>query len=101
MLMKLMTWSKAARLWQDLLIEKNQPIQSIKYVTLFLANLNPPVTLCHTSWDPKKVRHISDPRFLVGLVQEKWTKALCTNSLSIVCGSSCPEAFVRGSFVWK
>src|SRR6218665_3542914 len=34
---------------------------SIKYVTLFLANFNPPpsVTLCHTSWDPPKVRHTS------------------------------------------
>src|SRR6218665_3746305 len=37
---------------------------SIKYVTLFLANFDPlsPVTLCHTSRDPPKVRHTSrDP----------------------------------------
>src|SRR6218665_2086228 len=37
---------------------------SIKYVTLFLANFNPPpsVTLCHTSRDPPKGKsHISDP----------------------------------------
>src|SRR6218665_2253822 len=26
----------------------------IKYVTLFLANFGPPVTLCHTSRDPQK-----------------------------------------------
>src|SRR6218665_2749696 len=32
---------------------------SIKYVTLFLANVDPPVTLCHTSRDPPKVRHTS------------------------------------------
>src|SRR6218665_3429590 len=34
---------------------------SIKYVTLFLANFDPPspVTLCHTSRDPQKVRHTS------------------------------------------
>src|SRR6218665_1483785 len=37
---------------------------SIKYVTLLLANFNPPppVTLCHTSRDPpKSTSHISDP----------------------------------------
>src|SRR6218665_146430 len=34
---------------------------SIKYVTLFLVNFDPlpPVTLCHTSRDPPKVRHTS------------------------------------------
>src|SRR6218665_249093 len=34
---------------------------SIKYVTLFLANFDTPspVTLCHTSRTPHKVRHIS------------------------------------------
>src|SRR6218665_4072200 len=34
---------------------------SIKYVTLFFANFDPPppVTLCHTSRDPPKVRHTS------------------------------------------
>src|SRR6218665_2720377 len=34
---------------------------SIKYVTLFLANFDPPppVTLCHPSRDPPKVRHTS------------------------------------------
>src|SRR6218665_2139937 len=47
----------------------------------------PPVTLCHTSRDPPKVRHTSrTPRFLVGLVQKSRTKVSCTNSISIVCG---------------
>src|SRR6218665_3235553 len=68
---------------------------SIKYVTLFLANFAPPppVTLCHTSRDPPKVRHTSrtPPRFLVGLVQKSRTKVPCTNSISIVRGG-----FVRG-----
>src|SRR6218665_1597002 len=34
---------------------------SIKYVTLFLANFDPPspLKLCHTSRDPPKVRHTS------------------------------------------
>src|SRR6218665_1855545 len=35
---------------------------SIKYVTLFLANFDPPVTLCHTSRDPQKyVTHLGPP----------------------------------------
>src|SRR6218665_2760140 len=46
---------------------------SIKYVTLFLANFDPPppVTLCHTSRNPQKsASHISDPPpFLVGLIK--------------------------------
>src|SRR6218665_3914247 len=49
----------------------------------------------------KSTSHISDPPFLLGLVHKTWTKALCTNSLSIVRGGFCPGAFVRGSFVWK
>ena len=44
----------------------------------------PSVTLCHTSRDPQSTSHISDPRFLVGLVQKTRTKAPCTNSVSIV-----------------
>src|SRR6218665_1165033 len=67
---------------------------SIKYVKLFLANLDhpPPVTLCHTSRDPPQVCNTSrNPPFLVILVQKTWTKVPCTNSLSIVHG-----AFVRG-----
>ena len=70
---------------------------SIKYVTLFLAKFDPPppVTLCHTSQDPPKVRHTSRtlPRFLVGLVQKSRTKVPSTNSISIVRGS-----FLSGEF---
>src|SRR6218665_1131084 len=76
---------------------------SIKYVTLFWANFYPfsPVTLCHTSRDPK-VRHTSrTPPFLVGLVQNTRTKAPCTNSFLIVRWGFCLGGFVRGSFVWK
>ena len=32
---------------------------SMKYVTLFFTNFYPPVTLCHTSRNPPKVRHTS------------------------------------------
>src|SRR6218665_3173174 len=77
---------------------------SIKYVTLFVTNFDP-LPLSHLvthPGTPKKVRQTSrNPRFLVGLVQETWTKAPCTNTLSIVRGASCPGAFVTGSFVWK
>ena len=64
----------------------------------------PPVTLCHTSRDPPKVRHTSrtPPDFLVGLVQKSGQgPPSCTNSLSIVCGGFCPGGVVRGSLVWK
>src|SRR6218665_3269191 len=80
---------------------------SIKYVTLFLVNFDPPppVTLCHTSRDPQKyVTHLGPPIF-VGLVQKARTKAPCTNFLLIVRGGFCPgvfvfclEGFVRGGF---
>src|SRR6218665_275893 len=64
---------------------------SIKYVTLFLANSYPsPVTLCHTSRDPPKIRHTSQTPFLEGLVQKTRTKAPCKNSVSIVRGGFCP-----------
>src|SRR6218665_474776 len=72
---------------------------SIKYVTLFLANFDPPlpVTLCHTFRDPPKVRHTSrTPQFLVHLVQKIRTKAPCTNSLSIVRGGFCPGVLSEG-----
>src|SRR6218665_3726494 len=78
---------------------------SIKYVTPFLANFDPPppVTLRHTSMQgtPKSTSHISDPPFLVGLVQKIRTKPPCTNSFSIVRKGFCPGVSVRGSFVWK
>ena len=77
---------------------------SIKYVTLFWANFDPPppVTLCHTSRDPPKVRHTSrTPRFLEGLVQKTRTKAplykFCLN-----CSRGFVQGFCQGSFyVWK
>src|SRR6218665_993591 len=67
---------------------------SIKYVTLFLANFDPPSTchtLSHIPGPPESTSHISDPRLLVGLVQKSWTKVPCTNSISIV-----RRGFVRG-----
>src|SRR6218665_2623686 len=70
---------------------------SIKYVTLFLANFDPlpSVTLCHTSQDPpESTSHISDPQFLVGLIQKSWTKVPCINSISIVHGGFCPGLFL-------
>src|SRR6218665_692526 len=58
-----------------------------------------PVTFCHTSRDPPKIRHTSrTPRFLVGLVQKSQTKVPCTNSISIVRGDFCPGSFVRVGF---
>src|SRR6218665_1112425 len=72
---------------------------SIKYVTLFLANFDPlPLShyVAHPGIPPNNTSHISDPRFLVGLVQKIRTKAPCTNSLSIVREGICLGAFVRG-----
>src|SRR6218665_4196801 len=64
---------------------------------------SPPVRLCHTSLDPSQsTTHISDPPFLVGLVQKTRTKAICTNSLSIVRVVFCPgflsEGILSGRF---
>src|SRR6218665_1259426 len=76
---------------------------SMKYVTLFLANFDPrPLSHFVTQpGTPKSTSAISDPRFLVGLVQKSRTKALCTNSLSVVCGGFSPAGFCPGFFVWK
>src|SRR6218665_791077 len=77
--------------------------EAIKYVTLFLANFDPP-SLCHTlSHIPgplkKYVTHIGPhTQFLVGLVLKARTKDPYTNSLSIVGGGFC---FGVLSFVWK
>src|SRR6218665_4044208 len=81
---------------------------SIKYVTLFWPILTPPpVTLCHTSRDPLKVRHTSrtTPPIFSRPSTKTQTKAPCTNSLSIVRRGFCPGGFVRGvfcleDFVW-
>src|SRR6218665_531919 len=64
---------------------------SIKYVTLFLASFNPPVTRNY-------VTHLGPPSFLVGLVQKSRTKVPCTNSISIVRGGFCLGGFVRVGF---
>ena len=62
-----------------------------------MANLTPLChTLSHIPGPPKSTSHISDPRFLAGLVQKIRTKAPCTNSLSIFREGFCPGAFVRG-----
>src|SRR6218665_3849056 len=64
-------------------------VHKVRHV-IFLANFDPPfpVTFCHTSLDPPKVRHTSRTtrRFLVGLVQKSRTNVPCTNSVSIVRG---------------
>src|SRR6218665_2648447 len=68
-----------------------------------------PVTLCHTSRDlPKSTSHISDPQFLVGLLQKTRTKPpvqiLCKLFAGVLfpvgfCqGVFCLEGFVRGGF---
>src|SRR6218665_2908723 len=72
---------------------------SIKYVTLFLANFDPLLPLSHFVTHPgtprKYVTHLGPSfRFLVGLVQQSWTKVLCTNSISIVRGGFCPGWFL-------
>ena len=77
---------------------------SIKYVTLFLANFDPPSSLSHFVTHPgtprKYVTHLGlPPRFLVGLVQKTRTKAPYTNSLSIVRGFFCPGVFCLEGFV--
>ena len=61
---------------------------SIKYVTLFLPNLDflPLVTLCHTSWDPPTVRHTSRTPIFSRPITKNPDKTPCTNSLSIVLG---------------
>src|SRR6218665_2668228 len=69
----------------------------------------PPVTLSHTSRDPKKyVTRLGPPSFLVGLVQKTWTKPpvqilsqLFAGFLSrgFCQGVFCLEGFVLGGFV--
>src|SRR6218665_1018224 len=80
---------------------------SIKYVTLFLANFYPPVTLRHTSRDPpESTSHISDsPRFLEGLVQKTQRKAtlykFCLNySRGFLTGGFVRGVFCLEGFVW-
>src|SRR6218665_3539595 len=82
---------------------------SIKYVTLFLANSYPsPVTLCHTSRDPPKVRHTSQtPIFSRPSTKNPVKSPLYKFSLNcsqgflsggFYQGVFCLEGFVRGGF---
>src|SRR6218665_106014 len=68
---------------------------SIKYVTLFLNN-SYPLPLSHFvthPGTPKSMSHISDPPFLLCLVQKRNP---CTNSIN------CSREFLSGGpFVWK
>src|SRR6218665_2258383 len=69
-------------------------VHKVAYVKLFSANFNPLPLLhfvTHHGTPQKYVPHLGSLPILVGLVQKTWTKALCTNSLSIVRGG-----FVRG-----
>src|SRR6218665_2650369 len=74
-------------------------VHKVAYVKLFSANFDPLpcYTLSHIT-GPPKVRHPSraPPPILVGLVQNTWTKALCTNSLLIVRGGFCPGGLSGG-----
>src|SRR6218665_877895 len=74
-------------------------VHKVAYIKLFSANFDP-LPLLHfvTHHGTPKVRHTSrtPPPILVGLVQETWTKALCTNSLSIVRGGFCPGGLSGG-----
>src|SRR6218665_493344 len=78
---------------------------STKCVMYFWSILTPPVTLCHTSRDPPKVRYTSrTPRLLVGLVQKPDKCPLYKFSLNCSRGF-CSGDFVRGvfcleGFVW-
>ena len=67
---------------------------TIKYVTLFWTNFDPPspVTLCHTSWDPPKVRHTSrTPKFLVVHTHVHIIIHVCLSSWRFLTGGFCPE----------
>src|SRR6218665_768882 len=77
--------------------------QSIKYVTLFLANFNPlPLShfVTHPGTPQKSTPHISDPPTFSRHSKKNRTKAPCTNSLNCSRGFLF-GGFVRGSFVWK
>jgi len=79
---------------------------SIKYVTLFWTNFNPPPpchTSSHISGPPRKyVTHLGPPpRFLEGLVQKTRAKAPLYKFCLKCSQGFCLEGFVRGSFVWK
>src|SRR6218665_1146174 len=65
--------------------------KSVKYVALFLANFDP-LPLSHVvthPGTPPKVRHTSRTPHFSRPSTKTLTKALCTNSLSIVLGGFC------------
>src|SRR6218665_3534179 len=77
---------------------------SIKYVTLFLANFDPPPLshfVAHPGTPPKSTSHISDPRFFSRTSTKNPDKSpLYIFSFNCLWGF-CLGGFVRGSLVWK
>src|SRR6218665_1025125 len=77
---------------------------SIKYVTLFLANFNPPFP-CHTSRDPpESTSHNSDPQppiFLWPITKNPYKSFLVQILSQLFAGDFVRGDFVRGYFVWK
>src|SRR6218665_519336 len=75
---------------------------SIKYVTLFLTNFDPPLPLSHfvthLGTPRKYVTHLGAPPPFTGLLQKSLTKVPCTNSVSIFRRGFCPGGFVRVGF---
>src|SRR6218665_1869994 len=72
---------------------------SIKYVTLFLANFDPPSpyhTLSHIPGPPKSMSHISDPPIFSRPSTKNPDKSPLYKFSQLFA-----RAFVRGSFVWK
>ena len=84
-------------------------MQSIKYVTLLLANFDPlPVTLCHTSQDPPKVHHTSRTPIFSRPSTKKPNKKTHVQILcqlfvgvfvrEVLSGVFCLEGFVQDGF---
>src|SRR6218665_1249727 len=77
---------------------------SIKYVTLFLANFDPPSPLSHFvtyPGTPKSTSHISDPQIIGRPSTNARTKAPCTNFLWIDNGVFVRVFCLSWSFVRK
>src|SRR6218665_595600 len=75
---------------------------SIKYVTLFLADFDPPPPVTHPG-TPKSTSHISDPspHFSRPSTKEPGQKTPVQILSKLFAGVFCPGGFVRGSFVRK
>src|SRR6218665_605864 len=75
---------------------------SIKYVTLFLANFDPPpsVTLCHTSRDPPKVCHTSRTLYTCTKIRNKshLYKFYLNYSLRVFVRGFCQGGLLSGRF---